>query len=232
MQRITIKEDGIYFSFWQEESTDWIEQNINDANFPFAWYLTYPVQIEDGITLKTILSHLAKYKDEIESIFVNALFGVKFNTIYDVINSTKSSDFETQLNVIYLFKIGELLPADKEYNLLRITPVIMGIYLEDEINDEDVYHLSSFPIGNWSDLPIAVDYFMEYVDSQSDEPVLSGVVSWNFFEIVHTILSQISLTLRIMEIVPVKVGSNLESGPMTITELFNWITDLDRILLV
>lgn len=229
MQKVTIKQDGIYFSYWEEDEADWIDRNINEANLPLSWYLPYAVKMEDGLTIRTILSHLSFYKEQIEDNFSNALHGLSCKTVEDLIRGS-GEPITDQINYLYLFKIGEVIPASEEYKLIRKTPVIMGLFIKDDIESEDVYHLSSFPIEEWVDLPISIDYFMEYLDTDEDEVVLSGLTTWQFFEIIHTILAQISLTLRITETLP--TTASLESGPLTISELFDWINELDHILLV
>jgi len=230
MQKVTIKEDGIYFSYWEEDNVEWVDQNIKEVDLPLSWYLSYPVKMEDGLTLRQILTHLFFYKEQIENIFSNALYSITCDTMHDIIVASNGQSTD-QINHLYLFKIGEILPASEEYQLIRTTPVLMGVYIENEVESENVYSLSSFPIEDWIDLPISIDYFMEYIDSESEELIMNGLTTWHFFEVIHTVLAQLSVTLRITETLPVS-NSKIKSGPLTISELLGWLNELDRILLI
>ena len=137
------------------------------------------------------------------------------------------------MNCVYLFKMGEVSPIkDDQDQYLSIYPVMMGLIIDDrEETDESVYHLSSFDVRAWCALPFGLDYYMEYTDISTEEIVLDGVVNWMLFEVIHCLLSQVSLCMQVTEVLPSREDDRLKSGPMLIDELLLWIDELDRILL-
>jgi hypothetical protein len=108
---------------------------------------------------------------------------------------------------------------------------MMGLKIDDEIEEESVYHLTSFDVRAWCSLPFGIDFFMEYTDITNEEILLDGVMKWMLFEVIHCILSQVSLSMQVTESLQAKDDSCLHSGPMLIEEMFAWIDELDRILL-
>jgi len=233
MQKITIKKEGIFFSFWDEQTASWIDKEISEVNLPVSWYLPYSVQLEGELTVCDIMKLLEPYSDQLQAIFSNSLAGIKLTDIYEVLKKQLEKKTKIPMNCVYLFKIGESTPIkDEENNYLSVYPVIMGLDInDDEDTEEDVYHLTSFDVRLWCTLPIGIDYYMEYTDISTEEIVLDGVVNWTFFEVIHCLLSQVSLCLQVTEVIPVREDSKMKSGPMLIDELLLWIDELDRILL-
>ena len=43
MHKVSINKDGLFFSFWDESSEDWIKKNIADASLPITWFMNYAV---------------------------------------------------------------------------------------------------------------------------------------------------------------------------------------------
>jgi hypothetical protein len=126
--------------------------------------------------------------------------------------------------------MGEVVPVkDDEIDYLNTYTVLMGLFVEDNAETDKVYHLSAFDVRDWIDLPFTIDNFMEYTDVQTEEVLLNGLTEWKFFEVIHAILSQITLTLQLLQVTSSVEVKKLESGPMLIGELFVWLDDLDRI---
>ena len=231
MQKITIKKHGIFFSFWDESSATWIDKDISESTFPISRYLWYSVQLTDEITLRDLLKLLNKHKDIIQVMFSHALTGITCDQIIELINSPKKVE-PVPMNILYLFKIGEVTPIkDETLEFINIYPVIMGVSVKDGEEEEGVHHLSSFDVRDWLDLPLAIDSFIEFTNIAEDEIEMEGLISWQLFEVINTILSQISLTLQITNALITKDSNKLESGPMLIEELFIWLDELDSILL-
>lgn len=231
MQKITLKKTGIFFSFWDELVQQWVDRNITESGLPLSRYLPYVVQVDDVITLRDLLNHLAPFRNQIQEIFSSALSGITCEQMQQVIDSTKT-DTNVPMNVLYLFKIGELSTIpDDELKLVSTYSVLMGLNTDAVLEKEDVYHLSSYSVIDWIDLPLMIDDFIEYIDVDTQQAILTGVLDFHLYEIIFTILSQIALTLQVKNAVSSMETKQLTSGPMTVDELFAWFGELDRILL-
>lgn len=232
MQVITIKKEGFFFSFWDEETASWIERNITESALPFSWYLPYSVQINSDVTTLDIVKNLEPYKSEIEIIFANALGGISLAEFYEILNSPFDRATDLPINCTYLFKIGKVSPAnDENFDFLSVYPVMMGLIMEGSEVGDTAYHLSSYDVRSWCKLPVGLDLYIEYADSEEDDVVFDGLIQWMFFEIIHTIISQMSLCMQVTKVAQVKEENILASGPIEIDELFNWLNELDNILL-
>lgn len=233
MQKITLKKEGIFFSFWDEQTASWINKEISEATLPISWYLPYSVQLEGDLTVCGVMKLLEPYSDQLQVIFSNSLAGIKLTDIYEALKKPLEKKIDVPMNCVYLFKIGEISPIkDDPDQYLSVYPVMMGLTIDDkEETEESVYHLTSFDVRSWCKLSFGIDHFMEYTDIFTEEIVLDGVVNWMLFEVIHCILSQVSLSMQVTEIVPPRDDDRLKSGPMLIDELLLWIDELDRILL-
>ncbi len=230
MQKVTIKKDGIFFSFWDEQTASWVDRNIKDSDFPISYYLPYITRVEGTITLRDFLKHLYPFKNHVQSIFATALSGITYEQITEIIDSPKKQESVGPMNVIYLFRMGEVVPVkDDDLDYLNTYTVLMGLFVEENVEEDKVYHLSGFDVRDWVDLPFAIDNFVEYTDVQTEEVMLNGLTEWKFFEVVNAVLSQITLTLQLMKMTSSAEVKKLESGPMLIGDLFVWLDDLDRI---
>jgi hypothetical protein len=232
MQQVTLKKDGLYFSFWDEASSSWIDKIITSASFPISWYLPYSVKIEGELTIRDILLILKPHRDLVQLIFANSLGGINIDEVYETLNQPGHTETKAPMNCIYLFKMGEVIPVEnQELMFYNIYPVLMGLNIVDEIEGEDVYHLSSHDLRSWCDLQFGIDGFFEYVDVTNDELVMEGIIAWQLFEVIGSILSQISITLQVTQTIKIGDRSKLETGPMKMEELYVWFEELDQILL-
>jgi hypothetical protein len=232
MQNITLTKTGIYFPYWDEPSATWIDKEIKEAKLPISWYLQYPVQADEDLTVRDILMLIKPYYEQIHFIFSNSLEGVNLTDVYQLLEHPFKTDNPAPMNVLYMFKIGEASPlVDDDRLFYNMYPVLMGIYTTEEIEEEDIYHLSSYDIRTWCDLPFAIDGSFEFTNITNEELVLDGVISWTLYEVLTCVLSQLSVTMQITETIPIKANSTILCGPILIGELLIWFEDLDRILL-
>ena len=230
MQQITVKKDGIYFSFWDESSTSWIDKTIDKVDLPITWYLPYFVQVEENVSIHDFLMQLKPYLDDLQLIFVNALGNVKLSEVYEILEAIKPDPIK--MDGVYLVKIGESSPIEDDVPLLNIYTALMGIRTDESENDVEVIYLSSYDINSWCDLPFSIDQFAEFTDITNENIVFEGYLSWQFFEVIAAILSQLTISVQVTKSIQVKENNNTASGPMTLEELFVWFDELDRILLL
>lgn len=234
MQRILIKKNEIIFSYWEEQSASWVDRNIKENTLPISWYLPYSVEVEKDVTLRDFLRSVSNYEKEIELIFANYLGGIPLSVILKQVESSDFAKKDLPINTLYLFKIGEInYVQDEELPLINIYPVLVGLYeRENEIVNEDVYYLSTYDVRNWVDHRIEIDDLIEFTNVSTSEVETTGLITWNFFEIISTVLYQVSVSFQVSKaIILVNNEDQLASGPMLIDELFIWIDELDRIFL-
>jgi hypothetical protein len=98
MQKITLKKEGIFFSFWDEQSASWIDKEIAEAQLPISWYLPYSVQIEGELSTCDILRLLEPYADQLQQIFSNSLAGIQLTDIYTVLQKPLENKPKVPMN--------------------------------------------------------------------------------------------------------------------------------------
>jgi hypothetical protein len=230
MDKLTIRKTGLYFSFWDESSEDWIERSIADSSIPLTWYLNYPIQFDGQLTVRELLTVLKPYSEIIDLVMIRELAGTTLASIYKLLNDGSPTGAEVLPSHIYLIKLADAIPTkqEEEFIFLNSYPVLLGVTEIDEtVEDDELYSLSSINFLDWCDLPIGVDDFLEYIDSETEDTLLEGMINWTLAEALSAILNQISVTVQISQTSIVK--SNPDSGPIQIADVFEWLDDLDRI---
>jgi hypothetical protein len=173
------------------------------------------------------------YADVLNVSMVHDLSAVDIGQVIDLANETKAEPNSIEPDTVYLVRIAESIPTvdnDEEFNFLSSYPVLVGIKEVDESSENDeVYSLSTIDFLDWCDLPFEIDDYVEYINPTTEEVVFEGVMNWTLNELIGTILSQTAVTMQIMKN-SVSTTSETE-GPLEIKAVFNWMDDLDRILL-
>ena len=233
MQKVTIKQGGIYFSFWDQEQEDWVDKNITEGSLPFTWYMKYPIQIEEGLTVRKIIKMVEPYADILNIVMIHDLSAMDFEKILELNRESKSQSSSIEPNAVYLVRIAESIPTvqdEDEFNFLNSYPVIVGVKELDETGENDeVFSLSTIDFLDWCDLPFEIDDYVEYLNPQTEEVQFEGVMNWTLGELVSTVLGQAAITIQIMQN---SVSPTAQTdGPVEIFAVFNWIEDLDKILL-
>jgi hypothetical protein len=233
MHKVTISKSGLYFSFWDQTEETWVEKNILDATVPISWYLSYPIQFTDSLTVREMIKLIEPYAKDLGLIMIHELAGVDISKILELSNTHKSQLNQIEPEAVYLVKIAEATPTvqnDEEFNFLSMYPVLIGLKEVDETGDNDeVFSLTSIDFLDWCDLPFELDDYIEYINPANEEVLFEGVMNWTLGEVIGTILSQTSVTLQIMQnsVIP----SDSTGEPVQIDSIFKWFEDLDRVLL-
>jgi hypothetical protein len=232
MQRVNIRKSGIYFSFWDQSQENWLDKKIEDASLPITWYLSYPIQFDEPLTVRDIITLLEPFAEVLNVAMIHDLSAVNINQIFDLNKQIKNTPSQIEPNSVYLVRIAEVIPtveSDESFNFLNSYAVLVGIKEIDETGENDeVFSLSSIDFLDWCDLPFEIDDYVEYMNPVTEEVLFEGVINWTLGELIGTILSQVSVTMQIMQN---SVISSNESGPVKIKSVFDWLEDLDRILL-
>jgi hypothetical protein len=230
MDKLTIRKTGLYFSFWDESSEDWIERSIADSSVPLTWYLNYPIQFDGQLTVRELLTVLKPYSDILDLVMIRELAGTTLADIYKLLDEGSPTGADILPSHVYLIKLADAIPTkqEEEFIFLNSYPVLLGVTEDDEtVEDDELYSLSSMNFLDWCDLPIGVDDFLEYIDSETEDTLLEGMINWTLYEALSAILHQISVTIQINQ--TSIVNSNPDSGPIQMADVFEWLDDLDRI---
>lgn len=186
MQKLTFTKTGIVCSFLDQSSSKWIDRDIFEAELPFTWYLPYAVVIEEGVTVREILSHLLKYEEQINFIFVSHLKGLQLS---ELIKSIESVDKETdveKVDAVCLLWIGQVKPlAEEEDPFLAIQPAMMALEMPDLLDEEEdeLHSIHNISAKQLMDSPFVLDDLLEFVDSdEAEEAQFSGLVNWEVFD--------------------------------------------------
>lgn len=233
MHKITIKKKGFYFSFWDESQADWIEKNILESNLPITWYLNYPIQFAEILTVREIVSLIEPHADIISLVMMNDLAGLELEKIIEIAKDSTAKKSDADPDSVCLVRIAEAthtIQGEESFNFLSTYPVLVGLVESvDEDEEEDPIALSSIDFLNWCDLPFELDDYVEYIDPSTEEVLFEGVMNWTLGEILSTIVSQSSISIQVSQ--SVSVDSIEPSEPVHIDSVFQWIEDLDRIFL-
>lgn len=231
MHKVTIKKDGLYFSFWDQTKEDWIEKNIVEATVPISWYLSYPVQFNEMLTVREVINLLRPYADDLNLILAHELAGIELEKIFELADSDKEPA-KIEPDSIYLVRIAEAIHTvqdEEEFNFLSTYPILVGLKEVEDAEEDEVFSLSSIDFLDWCDLPFELDDYVEYINPATEEVLFEGVMNWTLTEVIGTILSQASVTLQIMQ--NSIISAKEDEEPVEIEAVFKWFDDLDRILL-
>ena len=231
MHKVTIKKSGLYFLFWDQSKEDWIEKNIVEAAMPISWYLSYPVQFNEMLTIREVIKLLKPYADDLNLIMAHDLAGIEMERIFELSESTKEPA-KIEPDSIYLVRIAEATPMvqdEEEFNFLSTYPILVGLKEIEDAEEDEVFSLSSIDFLDWCDLPFELDDYVEYINPTTEDVLFEGVMNWTLAEVIGTILSQTSVTLQIMQ--NSIVSAKEDADPVGIDAVFKWFDDLDRILL-
>lgn len=237
MHKVSINKDGLFFSFWDESSEDWIKKNIAEASLPITWFMNYAVEIEEGLSVHTVLTLLKPYSDIIQLYFVQSLSGVSLDEVLMAADQSAISAKKIEANQVFLLKTAQVskIKEDEDLiNFITVHTVLMGLQITDEDDpDTDILHpLSAIDFQDWCNLPLVADDWLEYVDPNTEEVYFEGVTNWTFSEIISTILSQTALTLQITQTVSENSAKTpIKDGPVEISHVWDWLADLDNIFL-
>ena len=237
MHKVSINNDGLFFSFWDESSEDWIKKNIAEASLPITWFMNYAVEIEEGLSVHAVLTLLKPYSDIIKLYFVQSLSGVNLDEIFMAADRSAISAKKIDSNQVFLLKAAQVSKIKEDEDLINFITVhnlLMGLQTTNEDDpDTDILHpLSAIDFQDWCNLPLVADDWLEYVNIQTEEVYFEGVTNWTFSEIISTILSQTAITLQITQTVSKNSANTpVKDGPVEISHVWDWLTDLDNIFL-
>lgn len=226
MQKITFHKKSIQVSFWDETKEDWQDRDISKSELPITWYLPYEVFVEEGVTIREILTLLKPYSEQINYVFINYLKTVSFEGLLDSLFGADREDSIEDVGLICMLWVGQVKPLDDEEDELDAYPTLMALDATgDEDSEEDEFiSIHEISITQLLDKPLIIDDLLEYVD-ESMESQFSGITSWSLFDFIRTLASELTTYSFVTGVFPKSDLDNLP--PLSSTELFEHMEDLD-----
>lgn len=233
MHKVTISKSGLFFSFWDDSTENWIQKSLADSTLPITWFMNYAVEIEEGLTVRSVLNLLKPYSEAVQFYFIQSLAGIDLAEIFMLSDQATINAAKIDATQVFLLKIadvGKITEAEEVFNFFEVQTVLMGLEIIDEDNSElDVLHpLASINFQDWCDLPLIADDWLEFIDPKTETVYFEGLTNWTFAEVISTILSQAAITLQITQTVSDDyLTSPVKDGPVEISHIWDWLDDLD-----
>lgn len=230
MQKLTFTKTGIVCSFLDQSSSKWIDRDISEAELPFTWYLPHVVVIDEGLTVREILSHLLKYEEQINFIFVSHLKGLSLSDLIKSIESVdKTSDIE-KVDAVCLLWLGQVKPLENEEDpFLAIQPAMMALEMPDLLDEEEdeLHSIHNISAKQLMDSPFVLDDLLEFIDpADPEEAEFSGLVNWEVFDFIGSLLNELVIysfvTGSLSEL------AKIDLAPLSAEDLFDHLAELDK----
>jgi len=227
MEKVTFTKDGILCSFWDAPTTKWTERKLSETELPVSWVLPYVVEIEDGLTLRELLTSLKPYEDAMSFMFLNDLMGLSFNTVRDALLEAEPDTSRINTDIIALMWVGEV--TNGEDPGMTIYPTIMSVEMDDrdpENELENYLPLHDISVSDMLEKPFELDDWLEFFEvNEIGTPVLSGGFSWSFYDFMRGLLSELTIFAYNKGLVTLPGG--VQNSPLSIEALFEHIDGLD-----
>ena len=228
MEKVIFTKNGILGTFWDAKSSKWIDRELKDSNLPISWFLPHQTSIADGVCVSDVIKGLEPFYDQVNFIFVNALMGINIQDFFKALNESSISENTVKTDNVCLLWNGEIRENPENEDEISIFPTLHSLEsstLDDELDEfHSLYDISS------KDLlfkPLLLDDWLDFFKSSNiQETILEGGFSWNLYDFLSGLFSEISLYCYKTGLVKLAEGSQV--GPLNITELFEHIDDLDN----
>lgn len=232
MEKIIIKPEAAYYSYYDEDSDHWIEKDLIDSSLPISWYANLPIQIVGKVSIRRIFELFERYEDQLTFMYSKALKTLSFRDVLTILESTESGE-DLTIKSICVVWAGEIIEQKEEDAYLMIGNALVGLDTEDEDEDVDedgVYQLTNFDFAQWASVPIYIDDFLDFVKGHNENVIFGGVYPWKFGDFFECILSEISLNLFVSGLVSnPDVVVTEKPSTMGVTELFRYLDELDNL---
>ena len=231
MEKIIIKPEGAFYSYYNEETDTWIDKDLIDTSLPISWYLEMPVDIQGRVSILKIFELFERYDEQLDFLYARALKTLCMDDIMNVIDQVTEHE-KSALKATCLVWVGEIIDLnDGDEPLIQINSALIGLDTEDldeeEAEDDEVYQLTNFDFVEWVRLPIYLDNFLDFVERGKEDVLLSGEYRWTLSNLFDTILSEISLNLFVSgRVSSPDIIIKDQHAKLSITEFFNYLDDL------
>lgn len=231
MQKLTFKKDQIIASFWDNDTETWQDRSLAESSLPLSWFLPYETFVEDGVTLRDILTLLEPHSQYINIIFLNYLKGLPFQELLEKVNQVNQEDLGLSVDAVCLMWISEIKPIDgDDMPSIQVYPTMMSLEMsDDEDAEEDEFHsIHDISPTQLLDSSLAIDDIFEiYEEAEPDELIFEGVTNWTLYDFIRTIVNEVSTYAIVLGVLN-RADLKTAEAPISSTELFEHMSDLDN----
>jgi hypothetical protein len=231
MQKLTFKKDKIIASFWDTESEDWQDRSLSESNLPISWFLPYETYVDDGVTLRDILIQLEEHSTYLNLIFINYLKGIPFSDLINELKNIEQVETPHKIDAICLMWASEVKPPtdEDEESFIQIYSTLMGLTMaeDEDLEEDELFSIHEVTSTQLLDSEFVIDDIIEfYTDDKPEETILDGVTSWTLYDVLKSILNDLSTYSIVSGLFKRSEGS--AEAPIQITELLEHLADLDK----
>lgn len=186
---VTITKEGVYFTL-TEINEEGLESekviNVLESSLGLVSYLTFPVELEEGITVEHIMNLLALNMEHTDFMFDSSLGGHQFKSFYEELQE----DAKPDENLSYMeiaHELDVLTPDNLDlFSVARMRGV--GKNLE-------LFSIEFAPLSTYKKFEIRLnqDFIVKKIDDSNHESVvLSCKKSFTLFDVIHAVLFEMS----------------------------------------
>lgn len=232
MEKLIIKPEGAYYSYYFENEDRWIEKDLIESSLPISWYANMPIEIIGKVSIRRIFELFERYDDQLTFMYANALKTLGFNDILTILESGESGN-NIPVKSICLVWAGEIIDhGEDSEDSIEISCAIVGLDTEDEdtdIDDDGVFQLTNFDFIQWASVPVYLDNYLDFAKGQEENIIVGGIYSWKFGDFLECILSEISLNLFLSgQVSNPDIVITQHPQTMNIRELFRYLDEFDN----
>lgn len=186
---IRLSKEGVFFEFVEiDEEGNESRQSLDvlSTSIGIVSYLTYPVTIDDGVTVEDIMNILALNPESTDFIFDCSLAGQTFTKFWDEMKQDSTQD-QILSSMEIAHEIDPLTDDDKTlYSVARMRGV--G-------KDRELFSVEFSPVSSYKKLEVKLNesYIIRKVNAAEKETVvLSCIKQFSLFEVIHALLFEMS----------------------------------------
>jgi hypothetical protein len=233
MEKIIIKPEGVYYAYFNEQADSWIEKDLIESELPISWYTPMTVEITGKVSIRRIIELFERYEDQLNFMYVKDLKTLTLKNIMEVLNQAKEADAIPILSVCLVW-VGEYI-EDGENEFIMVENALVGLDTDELEPDDDsdnvdegVFQLTNFDFVQWSNVPLYLDDYLDFIKSSKPEIIFGGIHQWTLGDLFSCILAEISLNLFVSGLVThPDIVIDQRNPTMGVEELFRYLDELD-----
>lgn len=181
---VRITKDSMYFEIRDAKGVVVQTVDAMATNMGIVSYMSYPVIIEDGVTVEDIFLLLGQNPECIDFAFDSSLGGHSFMMYLDEILAEEKVD-KSITNLIKDVEIVWDVEELGEDRRIKENPRIWG-----RDNDDQAISIELFPLSSYKKLPLRLNE--AYCLFENDVPVFEGTKTFTLYNLIHALLYEAS----------------------------------------
>jgi protein-arginine kinase activator protein McsA len=189
MMMVRISKDGVFFEIVEIDEDGKETRKTVDVlatSLGIVSYLTFPVSVDEGVTVEDIMNILVLHNESTDFIFDSSLGGHSFNKFWDEMQK----DIPQDPTLSWMEIAHESDPLTDEELELYSTPRMRGIGKNRELFSVEFSSVASY---KKMEVKLNTNYVISKMNSAEEEIiVLSCTKSFTLFDLIHSLLYEMS----------------------------------------